>query len=81
MALYIKYKVKFDSKKRRIRCLGYIINLSLLAFLFADNKEALEEAIKILIKEEGDVTACKILIKQLKKIKGKKKKQRDNYLG
>ena len=81
MTLYIKYKVKFDLKKRRIYYLGYIINLLLSAFLFADNKEALEEAIKILIKEEGDVIVYKILIKRLKEIKGKKKKQWDNYLG
>ena len=74
MTLYIKYKVKFNSKKRRICCLGYIINLLLSAFLFADNKEALKEAIKMLIKEEGDVIVYKILIKRLKEIKGKKKK-------
>jgi hypothetical protein len=39
-----------------------------------DNKEALKEAIKILIKEEGDVIVYKILIKRLKEIKDKKKK-------
>jgi len=34
--------IDFDPISRRIRCSGHIINLSLQAFLFANNKEALE---------------------------------------
>ncbi|EXU94692.1 hypothetical protein X797_012228 [Metarhizium robertsii] len=41
----IKLVIEFDGKKRRIRCCGHIINLSLEAFLFASTIEALEAAI------------------------------------
>ena len=43
--LLIKYGARINLKKRRIRCLGYIINLSLSVFLFIDNKTALEEVL------------------------------------
>jgi hypothetical protein len=77
----VKYGIKFNPIKRRIRCLGYIINLSLSAFLFVDNKTALREAINQSIKEEGDITIYELLIKRLKEIKGKKKKARGDYIG
>jgi hypothetical protein len=35
----------FDAKRRRIRCIGHIINLSLQAFLLATSKEALIAAL------------------------------------
>ncbi len=37
--------VKFEPSKRRIRCMGHIINLSLQAFLLASSKEALRAAL------------------------------------
>jgi len=40
-SLEARYDVEFDATTRRIRCTGHIINLSLQAFLFAGNKEAL----------------------------------------
>src|SRR2546429_595757 len=39
--LLVEYGARINPKKRQIRCLGHIINLSLSAFLFADNKTAL----------------------------------------
>jgi hypothetical protein len=80
-SLRVEYGIKFDPVKRRIRCLGHIINLSLSAFLFADNKTALREAIKQSIEEEGDVTICELLIERLKETKGKKKKARGDHAG
>jgi hypothetical protein len=38
-------EVEYDAEARRIRCIGYIINLSLRAFLLADSKEAMEAVI------------------------------------
>jgi hypothetical protein len=77
----VEYGIKFDPIKRRIRCLGHIINLSLSAFLFADNKTALREAISQSIEEEGDVTVCELLIERLKETKGKKTKARGDHAG
>lgn len=37
--------LKFEPSKRRIRCIGHIINLSLQAFLLASSKEALRAAL------------------------------------
>jgi hypothetical protein len=78
--LFTEYGIKFEPKKRRIRCLGHIINLSLSAFLFADNKKSLDEAIQEAIDNEGDTTLCAILIEQRKAKKGKKK-ARDDFIG
>jgi hypothetical protein len=39
-----KHAVEFDAKRRRIRCIAHIINLSLQAFLLASSKEALNAA-------------------------------------
>lgn len=55
-----KIRVEFNAKKRRIRCSGHIINLSLDAFLFATTVEALKAAINA-AKEESDITVVEAL--------------------
>jgi hypothetical protein len=67
-----KFGVEFNAKKRRIRCSGHIINLSLDAFLFATTVEALEAAIDA-AKEESDITVVEALQEQLREKKGDKK--------
>jgi len=78
----IKLGIEFDGKKRRIRCCGHIINLSLEAFLFASTIEALEAAIDA-GKEEADLTVVEALQEQLREKQGKKgkKKRRANEAG
>jgi len=39
-------QVEFNAKRRRIRCIGHIINLSLQSFLLARSKEALSAALE-----------------------------------
>ena len=39
-------QIDFNTKRRRIRCLGHIINLSLQSFLLARSKEALSAALE-----------------------------------
>jgi hypothetical protein len=46
---------EFDESKRRIRCSGHIINLSLDAFLFASTIEALKVTVEA-AKDESDIT-------------------------
>ena len=80
--LLIKYGARINLKKRRIRYLGYIINLLLSVFLFIDNKTALEEVLKEAIKEEEEILVYKLLIKKLKNLKGlkgRKNKKKDNF--
>jgi len=53
-----KHGIKYDAITRRIRCSGHIINLSLQAFLFASNQEAVKAVNKLAeIEEEVDVAA------------------------
>jgi hAT family C-terminal dimerisation region len=40
-----EHGIDFDHKRRRVRCIGHIINLSLQAFLLARSKEALTAAL------------------------------------
>jgi hypothetical protein len=63
---------EFDWSKRRIRCSGHIINLSLDAFLFASTIEALKAAIEA-AKNESDITVVDMLQEQLQTKQGKKK--------
>jgi len=82
--LLVEYGVRINPKKRQIRCLGHIINLSLSAFLFADNKTALEEVLKEAIEEEEGTSVCELLIEKLKTLKGskgKKNKKKDDFTG
>lgn len=82
--LLVEYGARINPKKRQIRCLGHIINLSLSAFLFADNKTALEEVLKEAIEEEKETSVCELLIEKLKTLKGskgKKNKKRDDFTG
>jgi hypothetical protein len=67
----IKLGVDFDGKKRRIRCSGHTINLSLDAFLFATTIEALQAAIDA-AREEADLTVVEALQEQLREKQGKK---------
>jgi hypothetical protein len=54
-----KYGIEYDAATRRIRCSGHIINLSLQAFLFASNQEAVKAVNKLAeIEEEVDVAAA-----------------------
>lgn len=74
-----KLGIEFDEKKRRIRCCGHTINLSLEAFLLATTVEALQAAIDA-AKEEADLTVVEALQEQLREKqgkKGKKKRQAD----
>ena len=41
--ILVEYGIRINLKYRQIRYLGYIINLYLYVFLFADNKTALQE--------------------------------------
>lgn len=43
--LRAEFRVDFNAKQRRIRCIGHIINLSLQSFLLARSKEALTAAL------------------------------------
>ncbi len=53
-----KHGIKYDAITRRIRCSGHIINLSLQAFLFASNQEAVKAVNKLAeIEEEVDIIA------------------------
>ena len=81
--LLVEYGARINPKKRRIRCLGHIINLSLSAFLFADNKTALEEVLKEAIEEEEDTSICELLIEKLKNLKGLKgrKNNKNDFTG
>lgn len=46
----------FDPKRRRIRCIGHIINISLQSFLLARSKEALAAALDAAV-DSRDVDA------------------------
>lgn len=59
-----KLGIEFDEKKRRIRCCGHTINLSLEAFLLATTVEALQAAIDA-AKKEADLTVVEALEEQL----------------
>ena len=52
--LFTKYGIKFNSKRRRVRCIGHIINLSLQAFLLASSKEALLAALETVADVSGE---------------------------
>ncbi|KAG7409403.1 Zinc finger BED domain-containing protein DAYSLEEPER [Fusarium oxysporum f. sp. rapae] len=45
--------IDFNPKRRRIRCIGHIINLSLQSFLLARSKEALTAALNATISDES----------------------------
>src|SRR2546423_5903582 len=82
--LLVEYGARFNPKKQHVRCLGHIINLSLSAFLFANNKTALEEALKEAIEGEEETSVCELLIEKLKDLKGskgRKNKKRDDFTG
>jgi len=82
--LLVEYGAQINPKKRQIRCLGHIINLALSAFLFADNKTALEEVLKEAIEEEEEASVCELLIEKLKHLKGskgRKNKKKDDFTG
>ena len=82
--LLVEYGARINPKKRRIRCFGHIINLSLSAFLFADNKTALEEVLKEASEEEEETSVCELLIERLKNLKGSKggkNKKKDDFTG
>lgn len=83
-SLLVEYGVRINPKKRRIRCLGHIINLVLSAFLFADNQTALEEVLEHAIEEEEETLVCELLIEKLRNLKGskgKKNKKKDDFTG
>lgn len=52
--LRAEFGIDFKAKQRRIRCIGYIINLSLQSFLLARSKEALIAALDATSKIQGD---------------------------
>ena len=82
--LLVKYGAQINPQKRQIWCLSHIINLTLSAFLFTDNKTALKEVLKEIIEEEEEASVCELLIKKLKNIKGlkgRKNKKKDNFTG
>ena len=82
--LLVKYGAQINPQKRQIWCLSHIINLTLSAFLFTDNKTALKEVLKEIIEEEEEASVCELLIEKLKNIKGlkgRKNKKKDNFTG
>jgi hypothetical protein len=52
--LFAKYGIKFNSKRRRVRCIGHIISLSLQAVLLASSKEALLAALETVADVSGE---------------------------
>lgn len=58
LSRYLKAELKmdFDPKRRRIRCIGHIINISLQSFLLARSKEALAAALDAAV-DSRDVDA------------------------
>lgn len=82
--LLVEYGSRLNPRKRWIRCLGHIINLSLSAFLFADNKTALDEVLKEAIEEEEEETSvCELLIERLKALRSSrnKRKKKNDFAG
>lgn len=67
----VKLGVEFDPRRRRIRCRGHTINLSLDAFLFATTVEAPQAAIDA-IKDDADLTVVEVLQEQLREKQGKR---------
>ena len=58
-SLQEKHGIEYDATTRRIRCSGHIINLSLQAFLFASNQEAVKAVNQLAdIEEEVDIAAA-----------------------
>lgn len=58
-ALDTEYGINMHPVRRRTRCIGHIINLSLHVFLFASSVEALKAAIQQAIDEANDITQNK----------------------
>ena len=78
--LFFEFNVQISPEQRRVHCLAHIMNLSLSAFLFANNKAVFEEALKESIEEEGDLKICELLITKLRNPRGKNRED-DEYAG
>lgn len=83
-----EYQIEYHPVHRRIRCSGHIINLSLQAFLFAKNKEALRAAEEAAADEdtliEDELVNQAIAPRQPNRSKGKgkgKQKEEDKAAG
>jgi hypothetical protein len=44
LVLYKKHNIKYNTKLYRVRCQGYILNLSVYLFLFVTDKENLKDS-------------------------------------
>lgn len=48
-----KYKIIWSAEQHRIRCQGHIVNIAVQAFLFAENKDDIDEAIRVAEDDES----------------------------
>ena len=78
--LFFEFDVQILPKQRHVHCLAHIMNLSLSAFLFANNKAAFDEALEESMEEEGDLKICELLIKKLRNPRGKNRED-DEFAG
>ncbi len=79
--ILVEYGIRINPKYRQIRYLDHIINLCLYAFLFADNKTALQEILtQIITDEKKDDIYNLLIIKFISlKTKDKRKAKPDNF--
>ena len=78
--LSVEFNIQIPPKQRRVHCLAHIMNLSLFAFLFANDKVTLEKVLKESIEEEGGLKIYELLTRNLN-CSGGKNMENDEYAG